>query len=65
MTLEDKVGVLDEAKVVCKKESVKPSRNYLEEGDIKPQVYKGPQIALAQHSVDYCGDGMGDGCKND
>jgi hypothetical protein len=27
--------------------------------------YKAPQLALAQHSVEYCGDGMGDGCKND
>lgn len=27
--------------------------------------YGGPQLALAQHSVNYCGDGGGDGCSND
>ena len=59
MNLEEKVSI-SEGNIVIKKNIQPPY-------DLGTPItkYAGPKIALAQHSVDYCGDGMGDGCKND
>lgn len=60
MELEKKVKNLDGMKPVRNQEGPKSSSFPKYQGN----EYKGMQISLAQHSVDYCGDGMGDGCTN-
>ena len=61
MELESKVKGLGEIKTFKNKEDA----NSISPKEYAGRGYKGVQIALAQDSVDYCGDGIGDGCKGD
>ena len=61
MELESEVGKLELVSAVGRQEGSEPSSS----PGYQTVKYRGMSLALAQHSVDYCGDGMGDGCKND
>ncbi len=61
MELESKVKDFEVKKSVRNQEGSKPSSSQV----YQVKRYNGIQVALAQHSTDYCGDGMGDGCSND